>query len=683
MPTSYGCYQRLATLTQGQVGSSTDSILVRMAPNLATLEAGTFFGIATRTEATLDLAITAQREPVVLVREMLHFFPYARSTYVETFDVALTTKVSRFALPAAVPDAATLALDASNRAFVAGFAGPGLATTSGATQTAWSNFEDGFVLRVDETPATAPLAVKSLPAKIRHGETAELVIVLNGPAPAGGALVTLTSSHPSVTVPAQVLVPDGARCVTATVSTTLVPAPLAATITASWATVGVQTNVAVWHGPFYELELISLSGASESTATTAINGVGQVCGGNYVWTPGVGSTALTWLPTDLNDAGVASVAADFVGYSWSASTGYTKIPAPSATPMLDARGIDGLGRVCGTMMSGSSGSARAFLWTPGQPPKNLGSLGNGLVSRGNDVSTSGFVVGEAQTPSFVYTPFRWSNATGLVNLGLPPGANSATAYGVNEAGHVVGGTLAAGGTGDAWRWVDGAGFKVLGRLPGDKIAHAADLDDQGVAVGTSFSTSNDPRVFVHSDVDGMLALDDALDPIAGWLFRVRRPGGINASSDVAVNVANFSGHPPAADNIISAMVAHPIGPRATTYGVGFAGTLGVPKLTATARPALCAPIGISVQNSAGTTTSALLVPSGLPASMPLGMGPTLLVAPTITVGFPLPAAGVTLNGSIPCEAALVGVAVYLQVLELDPGASGGVAATPGLKLTIG
>lgn len=683
VPTSYGCYQRLATLTQGQVGSSTDSILVRMAPNLAALEAGTFFGISTRTEATLDLALTAQREPVVLVREMLHFFPYAVSTYVETFDVALTTKVSRFALPAATQDAAKIALDASNRAFVAGFAGPGLATTSGAAQTAWSNFEDGFVLRVDETPATAPIAVRALPAKVRHGESADLVLVRNGPAPSGGVVLSLTSSDPSVVVPAQVLVPDGARSVTTTLATSLVPAPLSATITASWGAASVQTSVAVWHGPYYELEMISQFGASESTATTAINGVGQVCGGNYVWTPGVGSTPLTWLPTDLNDAGVAAVAADFVGYSWSPSTGYTKIPAPGATPMIDARGIDNLGRVCGTMMSGSSGSARAFLWTPGQAPKNLGSLGNGLVSRGNDVSTSGYVVGEAQTPSFGYTPFRWSNATGLVNLGLPPGANHATAYGVNEAGAVVGGTLAAGGAGDAWRWVEGSGFKVLGRLPGDKIAHAADLDEQGVAVGTSFSTSNEPRVFVHSDVDGMLALDDTLDPIAGWLFRARRPGGINASSDVAANVAYYGGSPAAADNIIASMVAHPIGPRFASYGVGWAGTLGVPKLTATARPALCAPIGIAIQNAAGTTTSALLVLSGSAASMPLGMGPTLLVTPTVTVGFALPAAGITLGGSIPCDPALVGVAVYLQVLELDPGASGGVAATPGLKLTIG
>jgi plastocyanin len=60
-------------------------------------------------------------------------------------------------------------------------------------------------------------------------------VTLNGPAPAGGAQVALSSSNPSVaSVPASVTVPAGATTVTFTVVTSVVVLSQDVTITASY-----------------------------------------------------------------------------------------------------------------------------------------------------------------------------------------------------------------------------------------------------------------------------------------------------------------------------------------------------------------------------------------------------------------------------------------------------------------
>ena len=69
-------------------------------------------------------------------------------------------------------------------------------------------------------------------------------VYLNGPAPAGGIAVTLASSHPRVTVPARVTVPEGATSVNFTVATAPVVATSTITITAT-STKTVSANLTV------------------------------------------------------------------------------------------------------------------------------------------------------------------------------------------------------------------------------------------------------------------------------------------------------------------------------------------------------------------------------------------------------------------------------------------------------
>lgn len=71
------------------------------------------------------------------------------------------------------------------------------------------------------------------------------------------------------------------------------------------------------------------------------------------------------------------------------------------------------------------------------------------------------------------------------------------------------------------------------------------------------------------------------------------------------------------------------------------------------------------------------------ASIPTGLGGTLLVVPGVLVALVLPSAGLTLDAAVPDDPALCDQAFDLQVLEQDPGASHGVSFTPGLALLLG
>jgi Subtilase family len=82
------------------------------------------------------------------------------------------------------------------------------------------------------SPALSSVAVA--PTTVNGGASSTGTITLSAAAPSGGAIVALSSSTSSVTVPASVTVAAGATSATFTVSTSLVTAATAATITASY-----------------------------------------------------------------------------------------------------------------------------------------------------------------------------------------------------------------------------------------------------------------------------------------------------------------------------------------------------------------------------------------------------------------------------------------------------------------
>jgi hypothetical protein len=121
----------------------------------------------------------------------------------------------------------------------------------------------------------------------------------------------------------------------------------------------------------------------------------------------------------------------------------------------------------------------------------------------------------------------------------------------------------------------------------------------------------------------------------------------------------------------------------TNYGTGFSGTLGVPSLVAQNRPILGGSVTITLGNSLGTTTPALLILGLSRASIPTNKGGTILVLPLLWIPLSVPPAGQPLAGSLPNDPQLCGTAVDFQGLELDAGAASGFSFTAGLELHLG
>jgi hypothetical protein len=109
----------------------------------------------------------------------------------------------------------------------------------------------------------------------------------------------------------------------------------------------------------------------------------------------------------------------------------------------------------------------------------------------------------------------------------------------------------------------------------------------------------------------------------------------------------------------------------------------VPSLTAREDPVIGRLLHVDVSDSASTATLGLALVGASSASIATGKGGTLLVAPLLWVPVAIGTGGATLSGVIADDPALVGLHGFLQVLEVDAGASKGISFTPGLDLTIG
>jgi len=95
-----------------------------------------------------------------------------------------------------------------------------------------------YLIRV-VTQLPPPLQTPTFsPASIRGGTSSTGTVALAGPAPTGGAVISLLNSNPSVaTVPATVTIPQGQTSATFTVSTTPVAATTYVSINANYQTV--------------------------------------------------------------------------------------------------------------------------------------------------------------------------------------------------------------------------------------------------------------------------------------------------------------------------------------------------------------------------------------------------------------------------------------------------------------
>ena len=184
-------------------------------------------------------------------------------------------------LTAAVPaGGATINLNSSNPSVI-----PVPATITMPGNTAWMQFQMQAGQVTTPTPVTLtatlnsgsaaaqftlqPPSLKSLtisPSTISGGAQPQGIVMFNGQAPAGGAVVTLTSNSPSVSPPASVLVAAGSFSASFAIPSNAVTANTTATVTASYN--GASTQAQVTLTPQQPPSSLTLS----PTSTTGLGG---------------------------------------------------------------------------------------------------------------------------------------------------------------------------------------------------------------------------------------------------------------------------------------------------------------------------------------------------------------------------------------------------------------------------
>lgn len=112
------------------------------------------------------------------------------------------------------------------------------------------------------------------------GEHVQLVVSLNGPAPEGGMLVSLTSTDASVVVPASITVPSGERSVTLDIVVNAVPQDVNVTVSGN-GNAGLAAATIMVNRPELTSFLLSprtITGGTDGTAIVRLTGIAPIGG---------------------------------------------------------------------------------------------------------------------------------------------------------------------------------------------------------------------------------------------------------------------------------------------------------------------------------------------------------------------------------------------------------------------
>jgi Tol biopolymer transport system component len=158
----------------------------------------------------------------------------------------------------------------------------------------------------------------------------------------------------------------------------------------------------------------------------------------------------------------------------------------------------------------------------------------------------------------------------------------------------------------------------------------------------------------------------------------RLVGFLSAASDLAAEDTNDDFDVFVDDRSI-------VEPDATwdNYGAGYPGTLGIPDFTLSDKPVIGTSIDVDVGNSSGNFAVAFVLIGSNSASTGTHDGGTLLVDFDRIDPIALWPAGLTVHLDLPVDPRLAGLELYLQAVEIDPGAQYGLSFTPGLHFVCG
>ena len=204
-----------------------------------------------------------------------------------------------------------------------------IAAAGAATVTVYNPAPGGGVsngLRFDILPGLSSVTVN--PSSVAGGTASTGTVTLNGPAPTGGAVVSLLSSNTSAAgVPATVTVSSGNTKATFTITTSQVSSPTAINISALY---GGVTKSAILTVKLPSLSSVSISpskiaGGKTSTGTVTLNGPAP--GGGIVVSLSSGSTSVARVPGTVTVLSGNTVATFSISTSTVRSTKYATISA--------------------------------------------------------------------------------------------------------------------------------------------------------------------------------------------------------------------------------------------------------------------------------------------------------------------------------------------------------------------
>lgn len=194
----------------------------------------------------------------------------------------------------------------------------------------------------------------------------------------------------------------------------------------------------------------------------------------------------------------------------------------------EAFGVSLQGIVVGTATN-SDGFARAFRWTESTGMQELGTLG-GVISRGTAISADGqTLVGYSSDAAGYIRAFRW-RAGQMTPLGLLSNVPWTEAYGVSADGTVISGHGWFGANFSAARWQDTTATN-LGALSGAIASRAWGVSGNGqVVVGAVFYPSQG-----LPEARAVRWVNQSIQPL-GALAGYRRSWALAASQDGSVIV---------------------------------------------------------------------------------------------------------------------------------------------------
>ena len=260
----------------------------------------------------------------------------------------------------------------------------------------------------------------------------------------------------------------------------------------------------------------------------------------FRWTQSTGVTVLGTLNPNSHSSTAFGISGDgsvvvgraaenpygICGFRWTSSTGMQCL-----APTNNYSAAFGISRD-GSTVVGISDANLAFRWTAATGLVNIGDLPGGTAySSATSVSADGSVIAGDGTLAGGFLEdeaFRWTSATGLVDLGRAHTQPRA----ISDDGSVI-----VGIQNQAFRWTQQSGFVSLGVLPGyEQESKAFDVSADGSVVVGSSQGPLDNKAFIWDAVHGMRSLTEIATglgiDLTGWSLRTAY--GISADGGTIV-----------------------------------------------------------------------------------------------------------------------------------------------------